>query len=74
MSLVISRASMHLFELRPVNSGFELSGGYLPTPMAFGDFEMLPVLRLVGYLSQHDVSELLIFNAEGDIIETRLLP
>ena len=64
---------MHSFELRPGESGFELSGGRLPAPMAFGDFEMSPVLRLVGYLSAEDVSELSIFNANGDIVETRFL-
>jgi hypothetical protein len=62
---------MHTFELRPVNNGFELRGGLLPEPMIFRDVEPCPAVHLVGYLSQKLGSELRIFNAAGEVIQTR---
>jgi len=62
---------MHTFELRPVENGFELRGGQLPEPMIFRDLEPRPAVHLVGFLSQKIGSELRIFNAAGEVIETR---
>jgi hypothetical protein len=62
---------MHAFELRPVEKGFELRGGQLSEPLVFHDIEPRPAVHLVGSLSQKLGSELRIFNAAGDVIETR---
>jgi hypothetical protein len=59
---------MHTFELRPVEKGFELRGGPLSEPFVFRDIEPRPAVHLVGYLSQLYGSELLIFNAAGEVI------
>ena len=64
-------SGMHTFELRPVENGFELRGGSLPEPMVFRDIEPRPAIHLVGYLSQLYGSELLVFNAAGEVIEAR---
>jgi hypothetical protein len=66
-----STAKMHTFELRPVENGFELRGGPLSEPMIFRDVEPRPAVHLVGYLSQKLGSELRIFNAAGEVIQTR---
>jgi hypothetical protein len=66
-----STAKMHTFELRPFENGFELRGGHLPEPMIFRDVEPRPAVHLVGFLSQKFGSELLIFNAAGEVIQTR---
>src|SRR6267143_2967412 len=60
-----------MFELRPVENGFELRGGELPEPMIFRDVEPRPAVHLVGFLSQKRGSKLRIFNAEGEVIEKR---
>jgi hypothetical protein len=63
---------MHTFELRPVNNGFELRSGPLLEPMIFRDVEPRgPTVHLVGFLSQKIESELRIFNAAGEVIQTR---
>ena len=38
-----------MFELRPVENGFELRGGQLPESMVFRDIETRPAIHLVGY-------------------------
>jgi hypothetical protein len=62
---------MHTFELRPVENGFELRGGPLPEPMIFRDIEPRPAVHLVGFLSQKLGRELRIFNATGEMVQTR---
>jgi hypothetical protein len=48
-----------------------LCGGQLPEPMIFRDVEPRPAIHLVGFLSQKLGSELRIFNAVGEVIQTR---
>ena len=62
---------MHTLELRPVDNGFELRGGQLSEPMVFRDIEPRPAVHLVGFLSQKLGSELRIFNAADEVIQTR---
>lgn len=62
---------MHAFELRPVENGYELRGGQLLEPMVFLEHEPRPAVHLVGFLSQKLGSELRIFDAAGQVTETR---
>jgi hypothetical protein len=62
---------MHTFDLRPVENGFELRGGQLPEPMVFRDAEPRPAVHLVGFRSQKLGSDLRIFDAVGQVIQTR---
>lgn len=66
-----STAKMHTFELRPVENGYELRGGQLSKPMVFLEPEPRPAVHLVGFLSQKLGSELRIFDAAGEVTETR---
>ncbi len=62
---------MHIFELRPVDDGFELRGGQLQKSMVFHEVETRRAVHLVGFLSQKLGSELRVFNAAGEVVETR---
>ena len=62
---------MHVFELRPVPSGFQLRGGQLTEPMVSRENEPRPAVHLVGFLSQKEGGELRIFDAAAEIIVTR---
>jgi hypothetical protein len=61
----------HKFELRPVRDGFELSGGPLDKPLVFHEEGMRQGMHMAGFLSQLVGGELRIFNAVGELIETR---
>jgi hypothetical protein len=62
---------MHVFELRPVPTGFELRGGQLFEPMIFREDEPRPAVHLAGFLSQKYGGELRIYNAAGELTMTR---
>jgi hypothetical protein len=60
-----------IFELRQTEDGFFLSGGDLPIPLPYSEKEY--ALRLVEFLSQQQGSELRIFGANGELIDTQIL-
>jgi hypothetical protein len=63
---------MDEFALRPVEKGFELSGGKLEQPMAFRERDaQVRAIQFVGYLSQKNGSALRILNAEGSLVRER---
>ena len=45
---------MHMFEVRPVLSGFELRGGPLTEPLVFRETEPRPAVHLAGFVSQKE--------------------
>ena len=65
---------MDAYELRSIESGFELSGGKLEEPLIYRENEPAPAIHLVGFLSQRDGSELRIFDRVGQLIRTRSFP
>ena len=58
------------FELRQTEDGFVLTGGQLPVPLPYPDMEH--AVRLVGFLSQKEGSELRIYGNDGKLIETQI--
>lgn len=63
---------MDIFELRPLETGVELSGGKLEAPMVFceADAEQRAI-NLVGFLSQRDGGVLRILDASGVVVATK---
>ncbi len=57
------------FELRQTQDGFTLTGGQLPAPLPYPDKEH--AIRLVGFLSQKQGSELRIYGLDGELIDTQ---
>ena len=57
------------FELRETKDGFILTGGQLPAPLPYPDKEH--AVRLVGFLSQKEGSEMRIYGLEGKLIDTQ---
>jgi hypothetical protein len=57
------------FEFRPAGHEFVLSGGQLEQPLRYSEKES--ALHVVGFLSQRDGSELRIFDAAGNLLETQ---
>ena len=62
---------MQIFELHALEDDFELSGGQLQAPMLFHGEESRDAIHLAGFLSQKEGGVLRIFNALGELIETR---
>jgi hypothetical protein len=62
---------MYTFDLRAVTDGYELRGGPLDAPMIYREKEARSAVHLVGFLSQKSGSELRIFDAEGELANTR---
>jgi hypothetical protein len=58
-----------LFELRQTDDRFILTGGDL-TPLPYSEKEY--ALRLIGFLSQQQGSELRILGPNGELIETQI--
>lgn len=62
---------MDAYELRSIESGFELSGGKLKQPLIYRESAPAPAIHLVGFLSQRNGSELHVFDRAGELIQTR---
>jgi hypothetical protein len=62
---------MQTFELHPLDDGFELSGGQLQAPMLFHGEESRDAIHFAEFLSQKEGGVLRIFDALGELIETR---
>ena len=60
---------MLIFELRQNAEGFVLSGGQLPSPLSYPEKEY--AIRLVGFLSQLQGSELRIYGPDGQPTQTQ---
>jgi hypothetical protein len=58
-----------IFDLRHTEEGFLLSGGMLPASLPYPEKEY--AIRLVGFLSQKQGSELRIYGKGGGLIETQ---
>ncbi len=58
------------FELRETKDGFILTGGQLPAPLPYPDKEH--AIRLVGFLSQKEGSEMRIYGSDGKLIDTQV--
>lgn len=59
---------MRTFELRETETGYVLSGGGLPAPLTYPEKEY--AIRLVGFMSQKEGSELRIYGKDGGLIDT----
>ena len=57
------------FELRQTEDGFVLTGGQLPAPLPYPDMDH--AIRLVGFLSQKEGSELRVYGLDGKLIDTQ---
>lgn len=57
------------FELRQTKEGFILTGGQLPVPLPYPEIEY--AVRLVGFLSQKEGSELRIYGPDGKLTDTQ---
>ena len=62
---------MHALELHAVKGGFELRGEPLVKPMVFHGEDSHPAIQMVRFLCQIESGELRIFDADGELIETR---
>lgn len=60
---------MLTFELRKTRDGFVLSGGQLEKPLPYPDKDS--AIRLVGFLSVQQGSELRIYGPDGELKETQ---
>ena len=68
---ICSTAKMQTFELHPLDDGFELSGGQLQAPMVFHGEESRDAIHFAEFLSQREGGVLRIFDALGELTETR---
>jgi len=59
------------FELREVEDGLTLSGGALRDPLLYPPDDPEAAIRLVGFLSQQQGSELRIYKADGCLKATQ---
>ncbi len=57
------------FELRETKDGFILTGGQLPAPLSYPEKEH--AIRLVGFLSQKEGSELRIYGPDHKLVDTQ---
>ena len=65
---------MHALELHALEDGFELRGEPLVKPMVFHGDDSHPAIQMARFLCQIEDGELRIFDADGELIETRHLP
>jgi hypothetical protein len=65
---------MLTFELRETENGFALSGGQLESPLLYREQDPDAAIRLVGFLSQREGSDLRIHASNGRITTQRREP